>query len=136
MILLDIFLFRIFPMKPLLKYIFILLSTASFSQQSKIDSLFLVLKTAKEDTNKVNALNALALSLFKTDPDTSILLSKEAIAISQKTNFRKGEAEATYQIACAYGQMGNYFQALNNYFKTVTIKKEINDRIEIANCDI
>ena len=34
-------------------------SLQCFAQQNKIDSLLKVLKTVKEDTNKVNTLNAL-----------------------------------------------------------------------------
>ena len=38
----------------------LLVCTSAFAQQTKIDSLLAALKTAKEDTDKVNTLNALA----------------------------------------------------------------------------
>ena len=42
------------------------LSQPSHAQQSKIDSLINVLKTQKEDTSKVNTLNASSRQLWQT----------------------------------------------------------------------
>jgi hypothetical protein len=43
--------------KIILLFAAIVLSRSSYSQQNQIDSFKRVLETAKEDTNKVNALN-------------------------------------------------------------------------------
>src|SRR6266496_1701785 len=62
------------------------------SQNKQIDSLLLVLKNAKQDTNKVNGLNKLCGVLIK-NRDSSHLLAyaQEALQLSRQFNFRNGE---------------------------------------------
>jgi hypothetical protein len=52
-------------------------------QNKQVDSLLKVLKTAKEDTGKVNTLNALANTLQYSNPDSSILLSIHALQLAE-----------------------------------------------------
>ena len=61
----------------------------SFSpaQTSKIDSLKQVITTAKHDTTKIKALNALAWQLMYSNPDTSIIISTQALATAKKINY-------------------------------------------------
>src|SRR5688572_10565530 len=64
------------------------------AQQMKVDSLRKALLIAKEDTNKVNALNDLARELTNNDPDTSITLSTQALELSEKLDWKKGIANS------------------------------------------
>src|ERR1700678_3178923 len=71
-------------------------STAFAQKQgrAKIDSLEAVLKIAKEDTNKVNTLNNLAGRLRDINPDTSIILSSQALQLAEKIKWQFGIANA------------------------------------------
>lgn len=54
--------------------LFLLLFTrlAVFAQQQNVDSLFAVLVTAKEDTNKVNLLRNIGVVYINQDPQKAI----------------------------------------------------------------
>lgn len=67
-------------------------------QKRIIDSLRQVLKTDKEDTNKVNALIGLAFSIYTIKPDSTILLAEEARSLAEKLDWSKGMVDA-YQAA-------------------------------------
>ena len=101
----------------------------SLSGQIKInDSLFVVLKNAKEDTAKINALNALAYE-FRTDkPDTAIYLAKQALAISETFDYKIGLADAYVGIGTAEISLGKYEEAL----RQLTSAKNIYERLLLA----
>ena len=103
-----------------------------FSQNAKIDSLLQVLKTAKEDTNKVNALNKISSSLYLAHPDSAILFAQQAAVLAEKINFRNGEANAYGNAGIGYRAKGDYMNALKNYFKSLKINESLNNKIEIA----
>ena len=81
------------------------------SAQDKIDSLLAVLKTAGEDTNRVNALNLLSYELLYSNIDTTIYLSNQAKDLSEKLNYSKGNAGAYLRLGQAYNNLGSYDQS-------------------------
>jgi tetratricopeptide (TPR) repeat protein len=99
-----------------------------FAQQSKIDSLYKVLKKVSEDTSKVNALNQLSyeyenIGKFGTADSTA----KKALSIATGANYLTGQAGAYKQIGATYEDQGNYAQALDNYLKAIAIRKQLKD---------
>jgi serine phosphatase RsbU (regulator of sigma subunit) len=68
------------------------------AQNHKIDSLRMVLPRQKDDTSKVNTLLSLAAELETTSPDSSLLLSRQALVISRKADWQKGIIGAIYDI--------------------------------------
>src|ERR1051325_12128795 len=103
-----------------------------FSQQAKIDSLKKVLLTAKEDTNKISALNMLAWQLSNINPDTSILLASQALSIAQKEKNKKYIANSYHNIAWANYLKGDYTSALENNFKALALSEELNNKQGIS----
>ena len=100
----------------------------SFAQKqgkSKIDSLLSVLKTAKEDTAKVNKLNALADEFRNNDPDTALYFASQAQALSIKMNYKMGIANAYLTIGTALTNLGNYEKALKNNNDALTIYDQL-----------
>ncbi len=81
--------------------------------QEKIDSLFSVLKVAKEDTAKVNTLNAIAFEYRSNKPDTAIYFANEALSLATKVNFKMGVADAYLWIGTAITNLGKYEKALS-----------------------
>ena len=120
----------------LLIYALFSLLTFSFAQQSKIDSLLLLLIKDKEacpepclgDTNKVNHLNALAIQLYSSNPDTSALLSTQALQLSEKQNWKKGIASSCMWLGWCKSLQGDYPKALDYDFKALRIAEEIKDK--------
>ncbi|HLG33512.1 MAG TPA: tetratricopeptide repeat protein [Bacteroidia bacterium] len=100
--------------------------------QHKIDSLLQVLSTSKEDTGKVNTLNALGMALSNSNPDTSIMLANQALSLSEKAASKKHIADSYHVIALANSVKGNYPSSLENNFKALSLREELADKSGIA----
>src|SRR5688572_30732745 len=94
----------------ILFFAFALWPSLSFSKSAKVDSLKKVLLTAKEDTNRVNALNMLGYEVMFTKTDTSILLGNEALLLSESLKWKKG-------MATSLGNLGIYYWLKADYVK-------------------
>jgi len=110
---------------------------AVFSQNKQIDSLLVVLKSAKEDTNKVNALNLISM-LFgdngtKENGDSAFLYASQALALSKKLNYKKGTAVAYSRLGLALGRKGNDPESLKNLYLALKLFEEIGEKEGIAN---
>lgn len=110
-------------------FIFIIQSVCLFSQGRVIDSLKLKLKTAKEDTSKVNTLNELAKKFAKIHNfDTALYFSNNAKLLAGSIKFEKGEAKSLMLIGYIYNNTGNYNEAFKNYLRAFEISMEIRDK--------
>jgi signal transduction histidine kinase len=110
----------------------VLFNSAQAQKQQKIDSLLNVLKTAKEDTNKVNHLYNLGRELLYSNPDTSMILGNQALSLSEKATSKKHIADSYHIIALAYFLKGNYPSSLENNFKALALREELADKSGIA----
>ncbi len=121
-------------------YLLLFINLCSFrpvvGQVSKVDSLLTLLKTAKEDTNKVNYLNALSWELMYVNPDTAFKLSNQALEICKKIdNSYKVEllkSQSLKQIGVYYHLKADYPQALKYYFKALKIDNKLGNKNGIA----
>ncbi|MBI3500157.1 MAG: tetratricopeptide repeat protein [Bacteroidetes bacterium] len=124
-----------------------LIPYSSHAQNARIDSLLSLLKKDKEDTNKVNHLNALSEQLWRQgDYQPALQYANEAITLNEKVRkresgkVRQGESgrltlslsrslAATHSnIGIIYTQQGNYPDALKEYFAALKIREEILER--------
>ena len=80
----------------------------SAAQNNAADSLQQLLKSAKEDTNKVNILNTLSYELLYSNVDTTIYLAKQAKELAEKLNYSKGIASSYLRLGQAYNNLGSY----------------------------
>lgn len=87
------------------------------------------------DTNTVNSLLLSSKNNFGTDPDKSIQLSLQAQEISQKINYKKGEALALKNIGIANYYQGNNVDALGYYQKSLAVFELMKDDNGIANIE-
>ena len=109
--------------------LFILHSFVSNGQNKTIDSLKKVLQTQKEDTNKVNTLIVLGTVLTDSiEYDFALKYADEALALSKKLNFKRGQAKAYNKIASVHQTRGNYVEARNNYLIAANISEELGDK--------
>jgi serine phosphatase RsbU (regulator of sigma subunit) len=130
-------------MNKLVKYFFLLivmlnlfqhLATAqqnkTHGEQSRtIDSLQNILKTAKEDTIKVNTLNLLGKELVASaDYEKAMDYYNQGKQLAEKLVYKKGIAISYNNIGIIYMNQGNYPEALKKYFASLKIREEIKDK--------
>jgi tetratricopeptide (TPR) repeat protein len=124
-----------------------MLSVINLSGQEKIldsirnarikamDSLANFLKTAKDDSNKVKALNEYAIRIpHKSSQgfDSTLNYLNEAIMLAQKIKYPKGEAKSYFFLGDVYGIKGNESEKLRFYTKAYNLSQQINDRGNMA----
>ncbi|MFL5752431.1 MAG: tetratricopeptide repeat protein [Bacteroidia bacterium] len=102
------------------------------AQQSKTDSLVLLIRGSKEDSGKVNALNALAWIKKNSDPDTAFHLSNSALKLSDKLAFSRGSAAAYSILGILSSNKGDYEKALGYHFHSIRLKEKLKDSPGIA----
>src|SRR5688572_24218449 len=77
-----------------------------------IDSLRQALNLATSDTGRIWAMNNLGRNV--PNSDSAIVFVRQAIALSHKIGFVKGEAEAYNNLGLWFNQKGNYPAALES----------------------
>lgn len=90
---------------------FTMMLTTAAAQTNTVDSLLSILKTAGEDTARVNTLNLLSYELLYGNADTAIHLSTQAKALAEKLNYTDGLAKAYLRLGQAYNNLGSYDQS-------------------------
>ncbi len=126
---------------------FYILNSFCFSQQNKLDSLLTLLKKDKEDTSKVNHLNALSRLFMYQNPDTAITLANQALGIitpvssPEFSSTKDGAVENKVNAirANTLGNLGSYYylktdyiNALDFYLKALKIDETLNNNKGIA----
>ena len=94
-------------------------------QNAQTDSLKKLLATSKADTQRVKVLNRLCRGYWRHSPDTSRIISQQALKLAQKLNFTLGIANANNAIAVSYYFHGNYVQAVEYYKKALANHQKI-----------
>jgi tetratricopeptide (TPR) repeat protein len=99
-----------------------------------IDSLLVCLKTAHEDTNKVDVLTELSFEYSdEGNVKEALNYASKSVELSQKIKFKAGEARAYHSLGSIYSSQGNYQIALNYFQQSLEIKKQMKDLKGIAN---
>ena len=115
---------RFFPV-----FLLFVLPFFSHSQNSrKIDSLLTLLKTAKEDTNKVKQLNKISSEYIAIDSiNNAMNYANAALQIAQNLNFKKGIANSYSCIGHIYYLQDNYIKTIEYWLKALNIAEELKD---------
>lgn len=109
------------------------ISLAGISQN--IDSLRLLYKNKKTiDSLYVLATAELAYQLYSVQPDSSLMLAKQADSLAAKLNFAKGAGRAARVIGIYYWSKGDFTKAMELFEKALSLAEKANDRKGIASC--
>src|SRR5665213_286118 len=93
-------------------FLLLLIPVFSNAQTNPANSLKQLLKTETSDTSRANLLLKLAFTYYSSKPDTTLLLAQQALSLSKKTGFTKGEAGSLNTIGNVLMTTGNYPKAL------------------------
>ena len=103
------------------------------SRDNRIDSLLSQLPKANEDTNKVKLLIDLSHTNYSINPDEGLKFGKQALALAEKLNWKKGMGNACRTIAGNYGYgKSDYAPALKYSLKALQQFREIGDKLGTA----
>jgi tetratricopeptide (TPR) repeat protein len=118
------------------KHILLLFSCLAFqyshSQYALADSLIHLLNTDKEDTTRINHLNLLATELRNNDPDTGLIVATQALGLSKKTGWKKGEANALTTLGICCIIKADYNNGLQYFTKALELEEALNNQKGIA----
>jgi tetratricopeptide (TPR) repeat protein len=103
------------------------------AQTRKADSLKQLLVIAEEDTSRLNLLNDIAYQLMgEGQPDSAIAYAGEAIrfsgTIKESLTVKKAKARSYNIAGSIYLLVGDYENALKNFFVSLDLRKAINDK--------
>ena len=100
-----------------------------------IDSLLIVLKTAKEDSGKVNNMANLGSQFgMSGDYAKAKQYADSALKLAERLNFKKGKALAYNILGTVDYNKGNYPEALKYQQAALKFFEELGDKTGIANC--
>lgn len=118
-------------------YILLLCASLPLAGQNDVDSLRYILDNYKSvDTTRVNLLNQLGYEYWIVDPVKSDELGNQALTLSQRLDYKKGEAFANRVIGVAHWTRGNYELGLIALLRSLNLYKELGDRLGEANCNL
>lgn len=105
--------------------------SASSQNQSKIASIKDKLQSAK-NLQRFDLLNDLAWEYRFANPDTAIILSRQAFSLGESIQLKTGLARALNITGIASNYNGNKIIAYDYYMKALTVSREQNDSAEIG----
>jgi class 3 adenylate cyclase len=109
-----------------------LLPAVFFAQNPVADSLARLLEKAPPDTHRVSLLVDLAWEINELRTDEAAARLNEAVSLSQKLNFPKGEAAAWNGLGAVEEIRGNLPQAQQFYQKALAIRRRLGDLRDIG----
>ncbi len=115
--------------KSLILTLLISLSIApAFAGTIKVDSMYAVLKTEKEDTNKVSTLISIGFQLiYKANYSVGDSLSEYALQLANRLDYKRGIARALRNIGLINTRHGDAKKALECYKEALKLYEGMND---------
>jgi tetratricopeptide (TPR) repeat protein len=110
-------------------FLFLISFTINYSdaQTGNPDSIKQLLHKDKGDSSRVLHLADLSYEYIASQPDTMMTLALQALEISRRIGFLKGEAESLNSVGNAYGAYGNYPKEMEAYLLALQINEKINN---------
>ena len=116
----------------LLTILFLNSLAESSEKKSITDSLLLKLSQASEDTTKVNLLDDLSFNYQFSDPDEGLKMAAEALALSEKLNWKNGIANSNKLLGIHHFRKSEFDQALPLFSLCLKQYQEIGNEKGIA----
>ncbi len=104
-----------------------------FSQTREQDSLAIQLAFQNQDTTKVRTSINLIRSLYKSQEyQKSFQYIQQSERLATDLNYDRGLAEIKYYKALIYSQNDDYYNALDNYTRSLNLYTQLRDSLSIA----
>jgi len=80
-----------------------------------------------EDTNRVKALNGLAVYHRDPQPDSGIYYASQALSLARKLHYPSGELAALRSLCWSHGSLGNLSNSMKIDFEIIKLAKQYHD---------
>jgi adenylate cyclase len=120
-------------MSKALVVLLIFISVFSFAQETENDSLRIAIENSKDDSLKVDGLNALSKKYSLESPPSAIHFANLAKALAEKLGYKVGVAYAYKNLGLVYYNQGNYVETVNYWQQSLTMFEAIGYKKGIAN---
>ena len=102
------------------------LSVKTLAQKSKADSLGKLLAVEKIDSNRVRLMWQLAGVVNIYNPDTAVILSQQALYLSNEIKYVEGQSRSLGALANAFVKLGKYPRAMELYIQKLKLEEKRN----------
>jgi two-component sensor histidine kinase/Tfp pilus assembly protein PilF len=119
--------------------LFLSVFSFGFSQNKNVtDSLKMLLKNSRPDTNKVILLSQLCYEYAYSDPNEALVYGHLGQSLADHIRYKKGSALCLGKMGMVYYNQGEYENALIHYLKALKISEEIRNKKYISDnlCNI
>src|ERR1017187_10726231 len=106
--------------------LFSVLLTAQNRQ--KLDSLYSLQRTTKNDTVRVNLLNTICQEYLVSEPEVALDYANQALDLASRLEYHEGQAYSCRNIALYYYSHNAFDLALKNHSQALEIFEKLNDR--------
>ncbi|MBI4645974.1 MAG: hypothetical protein HY738_05100 [Bacteroidia bacterium] len=125
-----------------MRYLFIILffilltdiQSETVSDDTVVDSLEQLLSKSAEDTNKVIVLYNLCCEVTSSGYNKALDYGRQALMLSSKLNYKKGEAYSLYHIAGVYNYYHSANRAVEYFNESIKVFKNIGHSLGMAVC--
>ncbi|HMI07606.1 MAG TPA: tetratricopeptide repeat protein, partial [Flavobacterium sp.] len=100
--------------------------------QAYVDSLLTALPKIKNDTSRIAILSKVSYVLKDINPDVGLKYGEQALALSQKINWKKGIADSENSLGVNHSRKSDYDLARDYFKKALQIFGETRDKKGIA----
>lgn len=116
-------------------FIFLMIAPG-FSQNSKLDSLYTVLKNnTKEDSLKVNSYHDIGSAYYDNARyDSAMIYYSKCLLLSEKLNLKLNQANSLVNIGLIYHNQSNYPKGLEYFTRSQKLYEKLGDKAGIARC--
>lgn len=105
----------------------IVLKSSLFAQRQELDSLGILLKTAREDTTKVKILFKLVVGYAMVEPEKVKEYGLEGLALARRLGFANGEMILLNSMADYWQRQGSYAKGIEYATLSLKIANQIKD---------
>lgn len=109
--------------------LFLMISSFGYNQKKTIDSLWIKVKNAESDTQKVNNLNKIFFIYHTQNIDSSQRIAEQALELSTKISYALGKATSYNNLGKIYYYKADNTKALANYLAAARILESMHGSV-------
>ena len=123
---------RLIKIKPLFAFLLVFTTVCLQAQNPVVDSLQNELAEVQDDTTRILLANKLALALYKSNPDTALLVLEPSIILAKSHDFKTGLFELYLTKGLTFSKLVQRDSAILIYKEAEKIARDLNDQKRLS----